>query len=135
MKFASRNVSANAAVLNRTPVKPRWLRVQDGSYSSDQLRAILGAHGLVEDVVLLEQKKRSKASAVVVMSTADGAAAAASSRNGDADNTLLVVPFLKARSCALRKLFAWPSVESATLHGVHGTTDISGTQTHFYHCG
>ncbi len=73
----------------------QYLRVQDGSYSSDQLRAILGAHGPVEDVVLLEQKKKSKASAVVVMATAAGAAAAAASRNGNPDNTLLVVPFLK----------------------------------------
>ena len=70
--------------------------VQGGSYGSDQLRAILGAHGPVEDVVLLEQKKKSKASAVVVMATAAGAAAAAASRNGDPDNTLLIVPFLKA---------------------------------------
>ena len=80
--------------------EPTLLLVQDGTYSSDQLRAILGAHGPVEDVVLLEQKKKSKASAVVVMATAAGAAAAASSSNGDPDNTLLVVPFLKARRSA-----------------------------------
>ena len=84
------------------------LPAQDGSYTSEQLRSIFGRHGEVADVVLREpKKKKSTGSALVVMATPVGAAAAADAQNGDVDNGLLVVPFLKVRLLLLARLRVW----------------------------
>lgn len=65
------------------------------TYTADDLRRIMGAHGVVEDVVFLAEKKK-KAKALVVMQTLESAITAAEAVNGTLTNPLLVVPFAKA---------------------------------------
>ena len=78
-------------------LKVSWDRQGTSStYSADDLRQIMSAHGVVEDVVLLPQKKKKKASALVIMQTLESASAAAEAVNGSLLNPLLVVPFAKA---------------------------------------
>ncbi len=66
------------------------------TYSTDELRQIMGKHGPVEDVVLLESKKKKKGSALIVMRDLQSARAACEAVNGDLSNPLLVVPLPKA---------------------------------------
>lgn len=72
---------------------------RDGSYTSEQLREVFGAHGPVADVVIRAPKQKrsgsAKGSAFVEMGTLEAAAAAARAVNGRADQPLLVVPFIK----------------------------------------
>lgn len=69
-------------------------RVQDGEYSSADLRDVFQRHGDVEEVVMREGKKK-KGSAIVVMASADGAASATDSVNGELTRPLLVIPLSK----------------------------------------
>jgi RNA recognition motif. (a.k.a. RRM, RBD, or RNP domain) len=82
-------------ILSKPLIVVVMLFLQDGSYSSSDIRAAMARHGDVEDVVIRQGKKKNKGSALVVMCTRAAAAAAASAQNGDLGNPLLVVPFCK----------------------------------------
>ncbi|DBA69623.1 TPA: hypothetical protein ACH3X2_012689 [Trebouxia sp. C0005] len=77
-------------------LKVTWDK-HSSSYSVDELRQIMGKHGAVEDIMLVEsKKKKKKGSALVVMQSLDAAQAAAEAVNGTLRNPLLVVPLAKA---------------------------------------
>ena len=76
-------------------LKVTWDK-HSSSYSVDELKQIMGKHGAVEDIVLVESKKKKKGSALVVMQSLEAAQAAAEAVNGSLRNPLLVVPLAKA---------------------------------------
>ncbi|DBB01120.1 hypothetical protein WJX77_003151 [Trebouxia sp. C0004] len=76
-------------------LKVTWDK-HSSSYFVDELKHIMGKHGAVEDIVLVESKKRKKGSALVVMQSLEAAQAAAEAVNGSLRNPLLVVPLAKA---------------------------------------
>lgn len=75
-------------------LKVTWDK-HSSSYSVDELKQIMGKHGAVEDIVLVESRKK-KGSALVVMQSLEAAQAAAEAVNGSLRNPLLVVPLAKA---------------------------------------
>lgn len=101
-------VDASASAAEYQPAAPpqitqellRTLKVtwdkHSSSYSVNELQHIMGKHGAVEDIVLVESKKKKKGSALVVMQSLEAAQAAAEAVNGTLRNPLLVVPFAKA---------------------------------------
>jgi DnaJ family protein C protein 17 len=76
-------------------LKVTWDK-HSSSYSVDELKQIMGKHGAVEDIVLVESRKKRKGSALVVMQSLEAAQAAAEAVNGNLRNPLLVVPLAKA---------------------------------------
>jgi len=76
-------------------LKVTWDK-HSSSYSVDELQQIMGKHGAVEDIVLVESKKKKKGSALVVMQSLEAAQVAAEAVNGSLRNPLLVVPLAKA---------------------------------------
>lgn len=105
------------------------MHLQDGAYSSDELRTVFARCGEVEDVVLREGKKKSKGSAFVVMATLAGAAAAAQAQNGDVDRPLLVTPFSKVGPCICSRLQPVLMCPCCCLAAVHARSNITLLQS------